>query len=226
MTLDKPIYFVEVQFQNKADFYWELCSEINIYLNQYKPIQDWRAVALFPKRSFDVETLTPYQQELITSGRIIRIYLDELPPGSIGMGLIELIISKESQAPELVKNLMERTRKEIVDSGVRQGIIDLLETVLVSKFSKLSRQEIEAMFLLSDIKQTRVYQEGRQEGRQEGETILLMRLLSKRFGKLSDRYIENINNLTIPQLEDLGEALLDFVNITDLDHWLTSNTEK
>lgn len=31
---DKPIYFVEVQFQNKPDFYWELIAEINIYLNQ------------------------------------------------------------------------------------------------------------------------------------------------------------------------------------------------
>jgi predicted transposase/invertase (TIGR01784 family) len=27
---DKPIYFVEVQFQNKPDFYWELIAEINI----------------------------------------------------------------------------------------------------------------------------------------------------------------------------------------------------
>ncbi|MDM3857923.1 MAG: hypothetical protein PT120_24295 [Aphanizomenon gracile PMC649.10] len=39
--------------------------------------------------SLDVGELTAYQQELINSGRIKRIYLDELPPGSIGMGLIE-----------------------------------------------------------------------------------------------------------------------------------------
>ena len=58
---------------------------------------------------------------------------------------------------------------------VTRGIIDLLETVLVSKFAKLSRQEIQTMFLLSDIKQTRVYQ----EAMEEGETRLLLRLLSK-----------------------------------------------
>jgi predicted transposase YdaD len=34
---DKPLYFVEVQFQNKPNFYWEFISEINLYLNQYKP---------------------------------------------------------------------------------------------------------------------------------------------------------------------------------------------
>jgi len=224
-TVEKPIYFVEVQFQPKPEFYWELITEINIYLNQYKPQQDWQAVALFAKRSLDVEVLTPYQQEFVNSGRIKRIYLDEIPPGSIGMGLIELILSKETQAPELVKNLMERTKTEIDNSTERQGIIELLESVLVSKFSKLSRQEIEAMFLVSDIKQTRVYQEAKQEGREQGERNLLVRQLSKRFGKLTNSYIENINSLTIVQLEDLGEALLDFGDITDLEQWLKVHTE-
>ena len=226
---EKPIYFVEVQFQNKPEFYWELITEINIYLNQYKPEQDWQAVALFAKRSLDVERLTNYQQELVNSGRIKRIYLDEIASGSIGMGLIELIVSKENQSQELVKTLMARTKTEVSNDSERQGIIELLESVLMSKFSQLSRQEIEAMFLVSDIKQTRVYQEakqeGEQEGRQEGERSLLLRILSKRVGKLITRHIESINSLTIAQLEDLGEALLDFGDINDLEQWLKSHTE-
>ena len=233
-SVEKPIYFVEVQFQQKPDFYWELIAEINIYLNQFKPVQDWQAVALFAKRSLDVGELTTYQQELINSGRIKRIYLDELPPGSIGMGLIELIVSKEAQAPELVKTLLDRTKTEVENDREKQGIIELLETVLLSKFSQLSRQEIEAMFLVSDIKQTRVYQEAKQEGRQEGreegkqngEMILLIRQLSKKFGKLKDIYIENINSLNIEQLEKLGEALLDFTDINDLETWLESEITK
>jgi predicted transposase/invertase (TIGR01784 family) len=233
-SVEKPIYFVEVQFQQKPDFYWELIAEINIYLNQFKPVQDWQAVALFAKRSLDVGELTTYQQELINSGRIKRIYLDELPPGSIGMGLIELIVSKEVQAPELVKTLLDRTKTEVENDREKQGIIELLETVLLSKFSQLSRQEIEAMFLVSDIKQTRVYQEAKQEGRQEGreegkqngEMILLIRQLSKKFGKLKDIYIENINSLNIEQLEKLGEALLDFTDINDLETWLKSEIDK
>ncbi|MBO1072151.1 MAG: Rpn family recombination-promoting nuclease/putative transposase [Dolichospermum sp. DEX189] len=226
---EKPIYFVEVQFQNKPEFYWELITGINIYLNQYKPEQDWQAVALFAKRSLDVEKLTNYQQELVNSGRIKRIYLDEIASGSIGMGLIELIVSKENQSQELVKTLMARTKTEVSNDSERQGIIELLESVLMSKFSQLSRQEIEAMFLVSDIKQTRVYQEakqeGEQEGRQEGERSLLLRILSKRVGKLITRHIESINSLTIAQLEDLGEALLDFGDINDLEEWLKSHTE-
>jgi predicted transposase YdaD len=78
------------------------------------------------------------------------------------------------------------------------------------------------MFLLSDIKQTRVYQEARQEGEQAGEVRLVLRLLSKRFGKIDDRRIQVINSLTLEQLEDLGEALLDFAELADLDQWLQS----
>jgi predicted transposase YdaD len=83
------------------------------------------------------------------------------------------------------------------------------------------------MFLLSDIKQTRVYQEAKQEGRQEGEQAgevrLVLRLLSKRVGKIGDRSVEIINRLTLEQLDDLGDALLDFGNIADLDNWLRSS---
>jgi predicted transposase/invertase (TIGR01784 family) len=221
---DKPLYFVKVQFQNKPDFYWEFIAEINLYLNQYKPIQDWKAVALFAQRRFEVISLTIYQQELINSGRIIPLYLDEVRSGSIGVGLIELILVQESQAPVLVQQLLQRARTEIVDPLVTRDIIDLLETVLVSKFAQLSRKEIQAMFLLSDIKQTKVYQEakqeGRQEGRQEGEVRLLIRQLSRRFGKINDRRIQIINSLTLEQLDDLGEALLDFGELADLDNWL------
>jgi predicted transposase/invertase (TIGR01784 family) len=223
---DKLIYFVEVQCQPKPDFYWELLAEINIYLNQFKPVQDWKAVALFADRRFEVKNLTPYQQELVNSDRIIRIYLDELPTGSIGVGLIQLIVAQESQAPMLVQELLQRAKTEIADAWVTRDIIDLLETVLVSKFAQLSRQEIQSMFLLTDIKQTRVYQEARQEGRQEGRqveaSLMLKRLLSKRFGKLNDRRLEAINNLSLEQLEDLGEALLDFTDIAELDSWLIS----
>jgi predicted transposase/invertase (TIGR01784 family) len=219
---DKLIYFVEVQCQPKPDFYWELLAEINIYLNQFKPVQDWKAVALFADRRFEVKNLTPYQQELVNSDRIIRIYLDELPTGSIGVGLIQLIVAQESQAPVLVQELLQRAKTEIADAWVTRDIIDLLETVLVSKFAQLSRQEIQAMFLLTDIKQTRVYQEARQEGRQVEASLMLKRLLSKRFAKVSDRRLEAVNNLSLEQLEDLGEALFDFTDIAELDSWLIS----
>jgi hypothetical protein len=39
---------------------------------------------------------------------------------------------------------------------------------------------------------------------------------------LGDSYTQNINSLNIEQLEKLGEALLDFTDINDLETWLKS----
>jgi predicted transposase/invertase (TIGR01784 family) len=250
---DKLIYFAEIQFQNDPNFYWKFITEINIYLNQYKPIQDWKGVAIFPDRSFDVETLTKYQQEFISSGRIVQIYLDEISTESIGMGLIRLIIIQKNQAPELVEQIKQRTKSEILDPNVRQKIIELLGTVLTSKFSNLTRQEIQEMFLLDDIKQSRLYQdlkedvredvrkevredvrkevredvrkEVREDVRKEESKMLLLKQLSKRFVKLSNICIQDINNLALEQLEELAEAWLDFENISDLDSWLEAARE-
>ncbi|MBD2212096.1 DUF4351 domain-containing protein [Nostoc linckia FACHB-104] len=69
-------------------------------------------------------------------------------------------------------------------------------------------------------------QEGRQEGKQEGEQILVLRLLQKRFGNLPESLRLRIQTLSLNQLEELGEALLDFTAIEDLLSWLDTNQGK
>ncbi|MGK7907437.1 MAG: DUF4351 domain-containing protein [Synechococcus sp.] len=92
------------------------------------------------------------------------------------------------------------------------------------KFPQLSREDIEKMLGLSEIKKTRVYQEaleeGRQEGRQAGECDLVLRLLNRRFGQIAPDLEAKIHALSLPQLEELGEALLDFSDRSDLTNWL------
>jgi hypothetical protein len=39
-------------------------------------------------------------------------------------------------------------------------------------------------------------------------------------GAISDLRVQVINHLTLEQLKDLGEALLDFGEFADLDNWL------
>jgi predicted transposase YdaD len=65
-------------------------------------------------------------------------------------------------------------------------------------------------------------QEGRQEGRQEGEANLIVRLLTRRLGELSNDQIRQIRELAVPQLEELGEALLDFTTMADLEQFLAN----
>ncbi|MDT9324094.1 MAG: DUF4351 domain-containing protein, partial [Limnospira sp. PMC 1290.21] len=50
------------------------------------------------------------------------------------------------------------------------------------------------------------------------------RLLNRRLGSLPETVIGQINQLPLPALEELGEALLDFSEIDDLRVWLVSNS--
>jgi len=95
--------------------------------------------------------------------------------------------------------------------------------VLVYKFPKLSRQEIQAMFTIDDLKQTRYYQDAKQEGRQEGQATLILRQLSRKFGGLSEELRSNIFQISPAQLENLAEAVLDFASVAELDRWLQEN---
>ncbi|MDX2228508.1 MAG: DUF4351 domain-containing protein [Leptolyngbyaceae cyanobacterium bins.349] len=67
-----------------------------------------------------------------------------------------------------------------------------------------------------------ILEEGRQEGRQEGERSLILRLLTRQVGELSAEMRSHINTLSLEQLENLGEALLEFNAIADLEQWFTT----
>jgi flagellar biosynthesis/type III secretory pathway protein FliH len=63
-------------------------------------------------------------------------------------------------------------------------------------------------------------QEGQQQGEQQGEQQIILRLLNRRFGELGLSVIEQIQGLSIDELESLGDVLLDFSEIGDLEVWL------
>ncbi|MEQ8962425.1 MAG: DUF2887 domain-containing protein, partial [Coleofasciculus sp. C2-GNP5-27] len=66
------------------------------------------------------------------------------------------------------------------DEVVQRDLINLIETIIVFKLPQKSREEIAAMLGLSELKNTRFYQEvfeeGKQEGKQEAklETVLAL----------------------------------------------------
>jgi predicted transposase/invertase (TIGR01784 family) len=248
---NKPIYLLEVQFQPKEDFYWEYLSEIYLYLNQYRPEQEWQAIAIFAKRSYEPE-LRSHVEEMISCQRLQRVYLEDLigrETNSLGIGIIQLILAPESQAVAIAKQLGERIDQE-TDPEIQDSVVELIETVLVYKFPKLSRQEIEAMFTYSDLKQTRVYQDARQEGEQSGEqrgiklgeqrgiklgeqkglakgqSTMLLRMLNHKFGQLTPRLRGRISKLSVKQLESLAEAVFDLETIADLNNWLLNNAKE
>ncbi len=215
-TPDKFIWFVEVQFQKVEEFYRQFITEIMLYLNQYAPVQDWRAVAIFPNRNTEPQRFSHYS-ELFASERVKVVYLNEIEAESPYIGLIKLIITPEDRVIAPAQELVLQYRQV-------SGLIEFVETILAYKLKHLTREEIEAMFTLGDLKQTRVYQdayrEGRQEGRYEGELQTILRQLNRKFGTLSPQLISQISDLPIEQLDALADAVLDFQKLDDFVQWL------
>jgi predicted transposase/invertase (TIGR01784 family) len=223
-ALDQTVWFIEVQFQKDPTFYHRFFAEIALFLDQHPQTVDWQAVVLFPNRKIEPTQTHLYRAQL-NSDQVHRIYLNELEArDGLGIGLIQLILADSSSALSQAQALLSRTRTQGQTEAQITAIIRLIETIMIYKFPQLSRVEIERMFGLSELRQTKVYQEALQEGRQEGEALLVLRQLTRRIGDLAPEARSQIQSLSTPQLDSLGEALLDFSQPSDLQDWLRSQS--
>jgi len=137
----------------------------------------------------------------------------------VAIAIVQLVKCPERDAPKIVEELKQQ--------NLNPDIIELVEAVLVSKFKNLSREEIEAMFALSDLKNTRVYkdavqegvrrglhrgwqkgkeegkQEGKKEGKKEGKQEIALNLL--RIG-MDVVQVSQVTGLTVGQVSKLQEG--------------------
>nr|WP_242061209.1 Rpn family recombination-promoting nuclease/putative transposase [Nostoc linckia] len=126
-----------------------------------------QAVLLFAQRSLDPGIPFIYQTSL-NQQQIRIIYLDELddvPSTSIGLGVIKLVVATEDQAVQQAKNLINQVQQ--TDEANRSNLLELVERMLIYKFVNKTQQELEAMFGLTDWRQTKFYQEVKEETKLE-----------------------------------------------------------
>ncbi len=108
------------------------------------------------------------------------VYLDELgetAEASLSFGMVQLVMATEETAPRLTNQLMQKAQQELEDEALRRRVLELIETILIYKFTNLSRQELEAMFGLDELKQTRYFREVAEEAKLEGKLEAVPRLL-------------------------------------------------
>ena len=88
----------------------------------------------------------------------------------------------------------------------------------------LKRDFINQILRRDIMQQSVIYQDILQEGEQTGALkqgqSLILRLLVRRIGEVSPEMRSQIQALSLPQLEALGEALLDFTKPDDLHEWM------
>lgn len=235
-TASLPIYFVEVQFQPDSNFYSRLFAEIFLYLRQNKPTNDWRAVVIYPSQNVDTGNIWHYR-EFFASQRVRQVYLDELgstPGQSIGIAILKLVIEPEETAGIKARELIAQTRRETTDEATLQEFIQLIETIIVYKFTQKSREEIAEMLGLSDLKQTRVYQEALEEGKLETVPFLLTLGLSvQQIAEGIGLDIEQVRQAAVSHLlasemsiEQVAEALgLEVEAVREIEASIAQNQE-
>ncbi len=62
---------------------------------------------------------------------------------------------------------------------MRADLIKLIETAITYKLGRLSREEIQTMLQVHDIRETRVYQEAKEEGMKEGIALAIVKMAAK-----------------------------------------------
>ncbi len=234
------VYFCEVQFQKDERLYERVFAESYLYFYRNRDrFSDLQVVIIYPSRSLEQSDIRPYQSQL-NSPQVNRIYLDEL--GDIRqlpvwVALMVLTTLEDEQATQEARYLLARNRKQETQVGNR-AIIELITTIMVYKFDNKSQREVEEMLGIT-LKETRVYREikeegikegeqrgeqrGREQGREQGREAeafsLILRLLTRRLGEFPQDIRQQIEILTLEELENLGEALLDFTSMADLQAW-------
>ncbi|NJL60683.1 MAG: Rpn family recombination-promoting nuclease/putative transposase [Methylacidiphilales bacterium] len=232
------VYFCEVQFQKDELLYERVFAESYLYFYRNRArFSNLQLVIIYPSRKIEQSDIRPYLSQL-NSPQVNRIYLDEL--GDIRqlpvwVGLMVLTTLDDEQATQEARYLLARNQQEEPQAGNR-AIIELITTIMVYKFDNKSRIEVEEMLGIT-LQETRVYREIKEEGIQEGEQrgeqrglqrekSLILRQLNRRVGELSEDIRQQVEILPLEQLENLGEALLDFSSMADLQAWLEENVSR
>jgi predicted transposase YdaD len=231
--LSLPLVFLEAQMQGDVNFYGRYFAGIYLYLRQYKVNRPWKGLLILNRRSQELGSEVPYQVQL--DRQVQRLYLEDLLPLkelSPNLAMLRLFFLPEEEVSTAARLILENPPTE----AEFQRRLDLVEAILVNKFPQLSFEEVLQMLDLKEVNlsETRFYQDvlqkgleqGREQEREQGvqrEVDLVLRLLQRRCGVLEIDRQELVRSLTITQLESLGDALLDFNGMADLEVWFQSN---
>ena len=112
-----------------------------------------------------------------------------------------------------------------IDSYLRLSAQEMKE--FERELAQFAPEEREATMELTHIWEPEAMAMGRVQGITQGITqgkeALVVRLLRRRIGAVSAEVKARLERLSAEQLDDLGEALLDFTAPADLDRWLAQN---
>ena len=177
-----PLYFLEVQFYPLPSVFADLLVKAYTFLKQHDPGQEFCGVVLFASRELEPKETLPYEP-LFAAGLVRRYYLDEMAEianAPVGLAILYLLRQSEHQAPGTARGLVARVKTEIGDEALRADLVELIETIIICKLPRLTREEIQVMLQVHDIRKTRVYQEALEEGIERERRRSILQLATRK----------------------------------------------
>jgi predicted transposase/invertase (TIGR01784 family) len=232
---------LHLEFQTAADDKMQF-RMIDYRVRAYRkfPTKQMRQIVIYLRKTnselvyqttFEIEN-TRHQFEVIRIWeQPAQIFL-ELP------GLYPFASLGQTDEPELVLRSVAAKIEEITERKVQA---DLTATASVLAGLVLDRDQIKRVLRRDIMRESVIYQDilaegeviGEAKGEARGEArglerglqqerALVVRLLTKKLGNLTPKIQGRVNALAIERVEALGEALLDFTALTDLERFLDS----
>ena len=152
--------------------------------------------------------------------QVIRLW--EQPPEIFlnSPGLIPFAVLSQTQKQ---KSILQEAAAQIQKIGEQKVQKNVAASTSILAGLVLDQAFIQKVFRSELMRESVIYQDILAEGRTEEAQSLIFRQLTRAVGSIAPATESQIRALSLPKLEELGEALLDFTEASDLDSWLEQN---
>jgi predicted transposase/invertase (TIGR01784 family) len=158
-----------------------------------------------------------------------RDYLDQPNPVAAAlMAKMQIAQADRARVKAECLRLLATLRLNPARTRLISGFVDTYlelntreEQVFRSEIGKIEAPEREQVMEIV----TSWMRQGMEQGMEQEARSFVLRLLPRRVGPLSAEIQSRVEALSLEQLEALGEALLDFTSIADLEIWLQSHAD-
>ncbi len=198
------------------DYYTRLKREYGCQIEQVVIfLQQTTSEIVFKQEYVDTNTRHRY--------RVIRIWEQDPTPLLANPALLPLAALARSDSPNTLLEQVAAGVGMIEENDERQNISACTQILAGLRFDKnLIQQLFREEIMQESVIYQDILQKGEQKGKKQEALALILRQLPRRIGPVTPQLQEQIRSLSVPQLEDLGEALLDFSSETDLINWLAT----
>ncbi len=131
----------------------------------------------------------------------------------------------QTQSSDRLLSQVQHQVEQLPELDQRRQVSSYVQLMAGLKYDK---EVVRRLFSEGIMRESVIYQEifqageaqGEARGEARGERRMVVRVLSRQFGNLSPSLISQLNELSLEQIEALGDVMVDFISPEDLTHWL------